>query len=246
MPRARVFVLSLTALLAACGGRDRFAGLDADTIYRMALNEMEEGDWGNAIRALERFNVSFGDDPRIPEVRLLLARSHYEDREYLTARSEYQRFRDRFVAHPRVAEAALGECRSLAALAPVPQRDQTHTQEALTVCGNVVVDYPGRPEAAEAAELRRSLRRTMAEKEYLNGNHYLRRRQYDPAIKYFEFVVDLYPETEFAPRALLGIYRANTAIGYDDLADEARSRLLRDYPDSAEARQLAASTGSGS
>jgi outer membrane protein assembly factor BamD len=239
------FLLLSVTLLVGCGGGDRYAGMDADALFRIAENEMAEGNWANAVETLERLNVSFGDDPRIPEVRLLLAQAYFEDGEYLTARAEYQRFRDRFVGHPRVAEAALGECRSLAELAPHPQRDQTHTQEALTTCANVTVDYAGRPEAAQAAELATALRFTMAEKEYLNGNHYFRRRQYDPAIKYFQFVVDLYPDTEFAPRALLGIYRSNVEIGYDDLAEEASERLLRDYPSSAEALELRAN-GTGS
>jgi outer membrane protein assembly factor BamD (BamD/ComL family) len=78
----------------------------------------------------------------------------------------------------------------------------------------------------------------MAEKEYLNANHYLRRRQYDSAIIYYQFVVDLYPDTEFAPQALLGLFRANEAIGYSDLAEEARAQLLQDYPDSPEAAEL--------
>jgi outer membrane protein assembly factor BamD len=219
--------------------------MDADALFRMAEAEAAEGDWGNAARALDRLILTFGDYPRLPEAHLLLGRAHYEEGEYLTARSDYQRFRDRFVGHPRAAEAALGECRSLAALAPHPQRDQKHTEEAITVCRNVTVDYAGTPEAAEAVEVGRRLRLTMAEKEYLNANHYYRRRQYDPAIRYFQFVVDLYPDTEFAPRALLGIFRSNLAIGYEDLAEEARARLLRDYPTSAEAQELRAN-GTGS
>ena len=121
-----------------------------------------------------------------------------------------------------------------------PQRDQTFTREAVTTCGNVVVDYAGTPEAIQAAEVRQSLRATLAEKEYLNARHYFRRKQYDPAIKYFEFVVDDYPESEFAPEALLGLYRSNEEIGYDDLAEEARARLLREYPDSEAADELRA------
>jgi outer membrane protein assembly factor BamD len=199
---------------------------------------MAEGDHGNAIDALERLTLSFGDWSRVAEARLLLADAYFEQGEYLTARSEYQRFRDRFVGHPQGSVAALGECRSLAALAPHPQRDQTHTRDAMTICGNVVVDYAGTTEADAARQIAESMRHTLAEKEYLNANHYFRRNQYDPAIKYFQFVVDLYPETEFAPRALLGLYRSNVEIGYDDLAEEARERLLRDYPGSDEAAEV--------
>jgi outer membrane protein assembly factor BamD len=236
--RRRALALTVIPLLAACGGGDPYQGLDAETLYQMAEVELSEGDAENAVEVLERLHLVYGDWPRIPDAGLLLALAHYEDGDYLTARSEYRRFLDRFAVHPRAPEAAVGECRALAQLTPHPQRDQGYTEEAIGVCGNVVVDYAGTPQADEAQQLRADLRYTMAEKEYLNGNHYFRRRQYDSAIIYYQFVADLYPETEFAPQALLGLYRANEAIGYSDLAVEARDRLLDEYPDSAEAAEL--------
>jgi len=232
--------LTIAALgLTACSGADPYQGLDAETLFMTAQTEYDEGEWDNAIQALERLMVSYQSSPRLPEGRYLLAQSYFAKGEYITARSEYQRFLDRYVGHELSASAALGMCRSLSELAPIPQRDQGYTVEAVTICGNVIVDYAGTPESVEAANIREGLRATMAEKEFLNGNHYFRRKQYDPAIKYYEFVVQLYPESEFAPRALFGIYRANREIGYEDLAEEARDRLLREYPESeaaAEAR----------
>jgi outer membrane protein assembly factor BamD len=239
MPSRKTTWLATLALsLIACGGGDPYQGLTADDLYRIAENELAEGNDENAVEALERLHVSFGDWPRLPEAGLLLARAHYEGDDYLTARAEYRRFLDRFAAHAGAADAAVGECRSLAALAPAPQRDQGYTEEALTVCGNVAVDYARTPQAEESAGLRAGLRRTMAEKEYLNANHYFRRRQYDSAIIYYQFVVDLYPETDLAPQALLGLYLSNQAIGYADLAEEARTRLLQEYPDSPQAVEI--------
>ena len=234
----RALALSLLALLGACGGGDPYQGLDAEALYRMAEVELAEGDAENAVEVLERLHISYGDWVRLPDAGMLLAQAHFENDDYLTARSEYRRFLDRFAAHARAPEAALGECRALAELAPAPQRDQGYTEEAIGVCTNVVADYAGTPQADAAEQLRADLRYTMAEKEYLNANHYFRRRQYDSAIIYYQFVVDLYPETEFAPRALLGLFRANEAIGYSDLAVEARDRLLQDYPESPEAEEL--------
>jgi outer membrane protein assembly factor BamD len=236
----RALALSALTLAGACGGGDPYQGMDAETLYRMAEVELSEGDAENAIEVLERLHVSFGDWPRLPDAGMLLAQAHFDNDDYLTARSEYRRFLDRFADNPRAPEAAAGECRALGALAPHPQRDQGYTEEAITVCTNVVVDYAGTPQAEEAETIRTGLRYTMAEKEYLNGNHYFRRRQYDSAIIYFQFVADLYPETEFAPRALLGLLRCNEAIGYADLAQEARERLLQEYPDSPEAVEVSA------
>ena len=82
------------------------------------------------------------------------------------------------------------------------------------------------------------MRQRLAESEFGRADFYFRRQLYDSAIKYYEFVVRLYPETEWAPMALLGLYRSNQAIGYDDLAEEARERLLAQYPDSPAAAEV--------
>lgn len=234
----RASTLLLVLGLAACRGTDPYQGMDAESLFLVAETEFEEGEYGNAIEALERFIVNFQSSPLRAQARFMLAEAYFARGEYITARAEYQRFLDRFVGDDLSPAAALGMCRSLAELAPHPQRDQGFTREAITICGNVIVDYAGSPESLRAADIRESLRETMAEKEFLNAAHYFRRKQFDPAIKYYEFVVDLYPESDFAPRALLGLYRSNQEIGYDDLAEEARSRLLLEYPNSEAAAEV--------
>ena len=134
--------------------------------------------------------------------------------------------------------AALGVCRSLSELSPIPQRDQSYTNDALAVCRNVVVDYAGTPYALEAAELAAAMRLKLAQKEYLVADHYFRRKLFDSAIMYYEFVARLYPDSEWAPMSLLGIYRSNLAIGYDDLAEDAKEQILERYPDSPAASEV--------
>lgn len=225
--------------LAGCGpGMTRYQGVEPDRLFEIARTEFEDGDHGNAIEALDRLLVAHGDWPRVPEARLMLGDIYYDRGDYLTARAEYGRFLDRYGGHPAAADAGLGVCRSLAALAPRPQRDQGYTQEAISACRNVVIDFAGREQAAQAAAVANELRVTLAEKEYLTADFYFRRNMFDSAIKYFEFVVNLYPESEYAPMALLGIYHSNSAIGYDDLAEEARDRLLLEYPDSEAAESI--------
>ena len=51
-------------------------------------------------------------------------------------------------------------------------------------------------------------------------------------------IEEQYAETELAPTALLGIMKAYEEIGYDDLVEEARQKILDVYPDSEEARGL--------
>jgi hypothetical protein len=58
-------------------------------------------------------------------------------------------------------------------------------------------------------------------------------------------VVDLFAETDFAPKSLAGIYYSNVAIGYEDEAEAAKLRLLERYPESPEAASMR-SNASGS
>ena len=229
-----VFVVC-SALFLGCGGGDPYQGMDADALFRLAVVEFEEGDHDNAVDALDRLLIAFGDWPRVPEARLLLADIHFDDGDYLTARADYERFLDRFVGHGSAPDAAIGVCRSLSMLTPAPGRDQGYTLEAIAACRDVSIDYQGLPQAIEAVEISNRLRATLAEKEFDVAEFYFRRGAPDSAIRYYEFVANLYPETEWAPKALLGVYEANREIGYDDLAEAARARLLAEYPDSESA-----------
>lgn len=239
--RARRFtILALLAvpLLGACRSSNPYQGLDAPALLALAKQKYELRKWDDAIRAADRLVTSFGDAAEVAEARLLMARAYSGKGDHLTARSEFQRFLDRFPGRSEAPDAALGICFSLVALSPTPQRDQVYTNEALQLCRNVVVDHAGTPQAEEAGRLAAQMRLKLAEKEFLNADFYFRRKLFDSAIIYYEFVVSLYGDTEWAPQALLGIYRANVAIGYQDLADEAKQRLISQYPDSPAAAEL--------
>ena len=242
----RFLLLGFTLASLACGGgANLYQGMDPLSIYQMASEEYEAGEYDNAIQALDRILQAYGDWEGALGARLLLGHAYYEKADYLSAQSEYNRFLDRYASHEDAPIAALGVCRALSALSPDLQRDQTYTNEAITICRNVVIDYSGTSQSVEAAEIANQMRMKLAEKELRTADFYLNRKLYDSAILYYEFVISFYSDTEFAPWALMGLYQSNLAIGYDDLAEEAKERLLREYPESEAAAELG-TNGSGS
>jgi outer membrane protein assembly factor BamD len=240
--RLRFAPLVAALLLAACSSAPPYAGFTADQLFERAREAFQAGDHNEAQRALDQFLITFSTDERAATARMMLADSYFQDEEYITALSEYQRFIDRFPTHPSASVAALGMCRSSAALSPSIQRDQAYTEEAEQVCGNVVEDYPGTPAANEAALTAGEMRLKLAQKLYEIADYYYRRKFYDSSIIYWEMVEEQYADTDWAPKALLGIMKAYDEIGYDDLVQETRQKILDSYPNSAEARAL----GSGS
>lgn len=243
---ATIVTLAGSAFLGACASASKYQGLDAAGVYRLAQEEYERGDYDDAAETLDRLLLVYPNFEQAAEAIFLLAEAYYQDEQYITSSAEYARFLTRFPVHELAPQVALGECRSYSRLSPISQRDQGYTNQALSVCRNVVADYRDLPEAEEAASIANSMRDKLARKIFENGDYYLRREFYDSSVIYFERVVELYPETEWAPKALLGILQAYEAIGYEDEVESARERLLTRYPDSPEAQSIRTAESAGS
>jgi outer membrane protein assembly factor BamD len=207
-------------------------------MWTKAVGEFEGGDYGDASETLGRLVLDFPSFAQADDAQFMLARAYFEDEQFISAQSEFTRFVDRYPADPRAPEAALGVCRASEALSPISQRDQTFTQQAIQVCRNVVVDWAGTPQAGAAQAIVDEMREKLAKKAYENAYYYHRRELLDPALLYYEDLLAEYPETTFAPKALKGMMEIYTAFGYEDEVEQARTRLLADYPESPEARAV--------
>ena len=232
---------ALTALLllvlAGCGAREIGLGLmSPDQLYTVGLEAYQGREWERAVRVLDIFVRDALGDPRVPDARMMLGDAHMQQREYATAATHYQRLVTDYPAHPRALEARSLTCESYYRLSPRPALDQEYTQSALLHCESVAQNYPGTTEAEQAAGYVSQLREKLAQKVYDTGMFYFRRRAFDSAAVYFREVVDTYPNTPVAPAALSQLVETYNRIGYVEDAEEARERLLREYPQSDEAQ----------
>ena len=226
-------------LLGACGPKQVDpTRLPADDLYQRATEAYEARKFDRAIPFLEVFATQHLGDPRAPRARLLLGRAHMEKREYITAATHFQRLLEDFPTSEFGLEARFAICESYVELSPRPQLDQEYTQAALAHCQSVSENFPGTPESERATTLVTDMRDKLAEKAYLTGKFYQRRKAFDAAIVYFEDVVTQFPTTEYAPAALLDLVDTYETLGYEEEAEEARERLRNEYPQSSQAQAL--------
>ena len=223
--------------VSACGGGLPFPGLTVEEVYNLGVGALEEENWGDAARAFEEVLLSTGFD-RMPEARLQLADAHFGGSRYIAARTEYQRVIDRWPADTTAVHAALGVCRSLKELSPIPQRDQTFTRQAELTCGQVAAQFAGTVIGLRASELSDEMVNRLAERDYNTGSHYLKRGLIDSALLYYEQVVELFPDSEWAPWALYRMIEAFEMIGYVRDAETTQELLLGSYPESEPAQML--------
>jgi outer membrane protein assembly factor BamD len=227
----------IVALLAACASRGpAYDTMTADQLLQLGLDEKAERDWDEAVAALERFIFQYPTHERYQEARYALGEVYFERREYITAANEFARLATDFPAGDYSDDARFKVCESYYELSPGPQLDQEYTRGAIDHCQSLLAYYPDSEYAERARAMVAELTDKLADKLFLAGDHYYKRRAYDSAIQYFEDLLEQFPASAAAPKSLLRLYESYREIGYAEEAQAARERLLRDFPTSEEAR----------
>lgn len=235
------FVHVVVALaMAGCGGELHLEKLDADALFQRGSQAVAAHNWDDAIAAFDRLTLQYPSYARLQEARYDLAQAYFGKKEYVTAAGEFDRLANDYPLGAWADDSRFMVCRSYEALSPNVQLDQQYTQSAIDHCNALVSYYPTSPFVAQAKEIVARLTEKLALKTLLAGEYYFRRHAYDSSLIYFEDVLKQWPSSEAAPQALLHIVEANKALGYAEDANAARERLLKEYPNSAAAKTLAA------
>ncbi|MFW5972464.1 MAG: outer membrane protein assembly factor BamD [Bacteroidota bacterium] len=199
---ASLFVL---LFLTACGGSGRLRHTSPQEAYEQGKELFDRGRYE---RASEYFQAVFTygrQNEYAADAQYYLAWSHYNDRQYIVAASEFNRFAQMYRLDPRVPEAEYQRAVSYYQQSPGYQLDQTSTHRALDELYLFINRFPEHPLVEDAEEKITELRDKLARKDYETAGLYERRRIYDAAAYYFERVFDKYPESSpWAERALIG------------------------------------------
>jgi outer membrane protein assembly factor BamD len=236
---AHVLVLAAALIGAGCAsGGPPIERLAPQALFERGVADLEARRFTEAARAFERLLMEYPTHPRVADARYHLAETYVGRREYVTAAMEFARFATDYPSSARSADARFQVCEAYRQLSPEVQRDQEYTRAAVEHCRALIAYYPASPHVPAAERIIQEMMDKLADKEFAGGDFYFRRRAFDSAIIYFENVVREFPASPAAPRALLRLVEAYGSIGYDEEAAAARERLVREYPSSAEARQV--------
>jgi outer membrane protein assembly factor BamD len=196
------FILLTIIIMGCSSSRHIRQGDSLDVAFEKANNFFERGRFTDAARSFETV-LSIGRGTEIAqESQYLLAMSYFNNREYLIAASEFQRYATNFPRSERRVDAEFKQAMSYYRLSPRYKLDQTDTYRAIELMQLFIGRYPDTEQSVEAASLIDEMRNKLAQKEYSAGEMYLRVRQYQAAAIYFGMVLDMFPETVWAERAL--------------------------------------------
>ena len=197
---------------------------------------------GKCSKAVLQYEQLLSEFPK-PEVaeqaKFNLAGCRMELEEYDLARREFEVFIDSYPRSELVDDAMYMIGLTYLEQAARPERDQTQTLEALSELELLIREYPNTDLREAAQERIAECKSRLAEKDYLNGELYLRLGYYSSAHVYFDSVISQYGDTSWAGRALLGKGIAFEGQNQPEKARQVFRQVLDEFPSGGVAQQAA-------
>jgi len=202
-------ILLLILLLNSCSTKTSTEPSNAETDLIEKLNHGKElFDKKKYTRALDDFNMIImnarGSEIGV-EARYYQAESFYELKQYNDAISSYEKFID-YSNNPEMIEFAMFKmCKSYFKLSTSYSRDQSNNDFAFIKLQFFIDQFPDSEYSNEAEDLLEKLRLRKAKKIYETGRLYLKLKEFDSAIIYFNDVIENYYDTKFSDEARISI-----------------------------------------
>ena len=221
----------LVALLAGCSSHPGMGEMGEEQAYNHYRAKYDKGDFYAAAEGFDQFTLNYSGSALVDSAQFMLAMSKFKLKEHLVAAAAFDELSRRFPRSPLVPEAMfmVGVCYWKAS--PKYQLDQEDTQRSLQAFQSFIDYYPEAADKVREAEgYIAQCREKLAHKEFASGVIYLKMKDWLAAQLYFQKVLDLYYDTEWAPAAAFNLGRSLAGGGRLAAAAEAYRNYLAKYP----------------
>ncbi len=223
------------AALCGCAGSDVPIDATPEDLIATAEAKLAEEDWLDVAEILEHLLRSHPGAAAAPRAKVLLGDARFGMEEYTVARGHYEDVVQDFPASAFVEEARWKIARCAYASIHTHDRDQTETEQSLRLLEEFRTDFPASRFLPDVERAIADCRDRLARREYEAGRFYAKQHRPRSAKIQFEYVLDSYTDTQWAPKACYGIGELYRLRGKRAEAESYYRRVLKDWPETEEA-----------
>lgn len=208
---ARLTVLGLALIfIVSCSQKQYIRPGDTLPVaFGKAKLLYDKGKYGDAADAFETV-LSIGRGTATGrEAQLLLAESLYKSKQYILSAAEFERFVTFYPREERKAYAEYMAAESYFKMSPTFKLDQEYTNKAIESYRLYLNNHPTDSLVSDASDKIDALRDKLAHKLFYAAEYYVRtaditvrNNQYESAAIYYDLILEKYPETPWAEKAL--------------------------------------------
>lgn len=229
-----LFAAALVASAAGCAGREVPIDATPEDLLVAAEAKLADEDWFDAAELLEHLLRSHPGTASAPRAKLLLGDARFGMEEYIVARGHYEDVVEDFPASLFVEEARWKIARCAYASIHPHDRDQTETEQTLRLLEEFRTDFPASRFLSEVESAIADCRDRLARREFEAGRFYARQHRPRSAKIQFEYVLESFVDTQWAPKACFELGELYRLRGKTTEAESYYRRVLRDWPQTQE------------
>ena len=243
-------------VLAACAWLDKkdpTTGMPADKLYAEAKEALDGGQYDLAIKRYETLEARFPYGRYSQQGQLEIAYAYYKQNEQASTVAACERFMKLHPNHPNVDYAYYLKGlayfnEDLGLIGKVSSQDRTErdpksARDSFDAFKDLAQRFPGSKYTPDALERMKYLINALASHEVHVARYYLKRGAYVAAANRAQYALKNYPQAPAQEEALLIMIRAYDALGMAQLRDDAQRILKKNFPDSANAKNMLTQLG---
>lgn len=225
-----ISVLILAVFMAGCGKKDETAYMTSKEHFAYAMKFFKKEKYSKAQEQFQVITFKYSGSDVADDAQFYLAESYFFQKDYVLAASEYDRLVSSYPRSEFVEESMYKITICYFKLSPGYALDQKFTYEAKDAAQNFLDLYPKSPRKAEMDSLYLTITDKLARKEFENAHTYRKVTEYEAAIVYYDLVINEYPKSQYAGRALYWKAYCFYKLKLYEKARLILSRLTDQYP----------------
>ena len=206
-PKRQILKIVLISLLIIylnnCASNKPKPVVDFEQHYRQGTEYFNKKKWDKAIEHFTLVVINSPGSELADDAQFYIAECYFKRKEYLLAASEYQQLINRYAYSEYVEEAFYKIALSQYKSSPRYQLDQEYSLYALQSFQDFIDTYPQSRFGADAEQKIVEIRSKLARKLFESGKLYRKLQEWKAAIIYFDKVLEIYYDTEWAEKARL-------------------------------------------
>lgn len=206
-----------------------------ETLFSVGLKELNAKHWDNAAKAFDQLTRDLpARDPLLPLSYYYLGQAQSSDGDHLLAAQSYNRIADAFPEDSLAPVSLYQAGHEYSKMWRHPDLDPQYGIQAESTLTTLQALYPDSKYTESAKKLMAYLDNMFAQKDFLTGYSYYRRKAYDSGIIYFKDVIRLHPTAPATREAYFYLLSSYQKLNYRDDAADVCSAMLKNYPNDKE------------
>lgn len=224
-------LLFFTLFFFACSSGLDTTNMGPEEKLAYAIKLYEEEDSEEAVQEFEAIILQYPGSSIIDDANYYLAMTRFQREEYIIAAYQFSKLIKGMPSSEFLADAQYKLADCYYELSPDFPLDQEYSKKAVEEFQVFIDFFPLNPKVAEAETKIKELNDKLARKEYEAARIYDKMEYYTAAIKYYDGVMEIYHDTQYAPMALYAKINLLVERKRDSEALAESQKFIQKYPD---------------